>query len=63
MYIKIFESRKTAKSYMIRYPVTQLSSGSLYIENENHEKLHLHESELFEIIDRFFKEKMQSKEN
>lgn len=57
MYIKIFESRQTDKSYMIRYPVTCLHTKSLYLENEKHNRVDINERELFDVIDKLFKDK------
>ena len=58
MYIKIFESRQTSRSYCIVYPVSCFEQLKPYIENENHERLMLEEGELYSVIDKFFKDRI-----
>jgi hypothetical protein len=60
MYIKIFENRDSNKSYSIVYPFSLQGHLEPYIENEKHETIGVPDNELFDLIDRFFKEKMQS---
>jgi hypothetical protein len=57
MYVKVFESRKTAKSYFIITPTSFDDFQIPYIENEKHEKVSIKESELFSLIDNWFKDK------
>lgn len=60
MYIKLFKNRISSASYMIRYVV---SNSLTYIENEKHVILPVDEQELFNIIDTFFKAKLNEKES
>jgi len=58
MYIKIFESRETAKSYTVIFPMTDDGfEFNPYIENENHKKIRVYEKEIYDAIDKLFKDK------
>jgi hypothetical protein len=65
MYIKLFQSRDSNCSYTIIFPYTintykdAYDYMTPYIENEKHETLPVAENELFDVIDRFFKEKLK----
>jgi hypothetical protein len=63
MYIKIFESRETSRSYTICYEPNRQSGvpGRMYIDNEQHISLPVNEGELFYLLDTFFKGKLNEK--
>lgn len=56
MWIKVYENRETSKSYIIR----QLPGDPLspYIENENHQLFQVTENELYQVLDKLFKDKI-----
>lgn len=60
MYIKIFESRNSNNSYLVRHDISiaGLDHGIMHIENQDKRRLSINENELFKIIDRFFKESL-----
>ncbi len=57
MYVKIFESRATAKSYTIVQLVTEGGIGNPYIEDENHHRIEFTEHEIYQALDKLFKDK------
>lgn len=59
MYVKVFESRQSSSSYIIQHDISLrgLDHGVMYIENQDHIRLKINENELFDLIDRFFKDK------
>lgn len=62
MYIKIFESRSTSRSYTIMFPVSSdYDHLKPYIENEKKERLPVHEGDLFYLVDGYFKGKQNEK--
>jgi hypothetical protein len=65
MYVKIFESRETACSYIImhQHSLTVGAAGKMYISNEKHDNIEINEGELFNLIDRFFRNKLNEREN
>lgn len=58
MYIKAFESRDTARSYTLVTPVLHDASELPFIENEEHVRVVLTESELYNAMDKLFKDKL-----
>jgi len=65
MYIKVFESRDTARSYIVMHQHTMNigQAGKMFIENEKHLALEINEGELFYLIDKFFWSKLNEREN
>lgn len=63
MYVKVFESRKSSNSYIIQHDISirGLDHGKMYIENQNKIRLTISENELFYVIDKFFKDKLNEK--
>lgn len=57
MYIKIFESRATAKSYTLVQQVTGGGIGNPYLEDENHHRIEFTENEIYHALDKLFKDK------
>ena len=57
MYIKVFESRQSARSYIIMHDLSfsGIDHGLITIENANKKKIVLNENELYKIIDEYFK--------
>ncbi len=57
MYIKVFESRQSRRSYLIRHETSLrgLDHGKMFIENESRKIIALEEDELFKLIDTFFR--------
>ncbi len=62
MHIKIFESRETARSYSIVFPVMNAHVIAPFIDNEEKERITISESEFYSVIDRFFREKQNERE-
>ncbi len=63
MYIKVFESRKTSSSYVIKHDISMrgLEHGVIYIENEKHEIIKTNENELFYLVEALFRMKQNEK--
>ena len=63
MYIKIFESRDSCKSYIINQilDISGYELGKIAIENQFHDAIYIKEHELFNLIDTFFKSKCDEK--
>ncbi len=63
MYVKIFESLETNKSYTIRYAphATEVNKGATFIENERKVSVRINEGELYNAIDAFFRSKLNEK--
>jgi hypothetical protein len=61
MYIKVFESRKSARCYMLQHDVSikGLEHGVLYIHNQDKQSIRIGENELFAIIDNYWKDKLK----
>ena len=59
LYIKIFESRDSEKSFLLRYHIsTAPGVGDKFIlENEKHQQIECNENELFLIFQDYFKPK------
>jgi len=58
MYIKIFKNRETAKSYMLFHSIEHGRCSDFGLENENHERVALNESEAYEALDKLFRDKI-----
>ena len=65
MYIKIFESRTSSKSYLIQYlpRIHGIENGHTVIENEEHLAIPVDEEEFYCVIDKYFKGKLNEKES
>ena len=61
MYIKVFESRQSARSYIIKHDLSLagVDHGVITIENANKKQIVLGEDELYKIIDTFFKSNLK----
>lgn len=57
MYIKVFESRESKRSYTLEQPTKLFGSTFNALMNENHEIVTFTENELFHILDKLFKGK------
>lgn len=63
MYVKIFEGRDSVNSYTIYYQITlKENEGIMWIENRKHESIKVNETELYKIIDEFYKKKLTEQE-
>jgi len=64
MYVKVFESRQSSKSYLLQYRLSGNQHGldKYYIENELHESMVINETELFKLFDLLFKGKQNEAE-
>jgi hypothetical protein len=60
MYLKIFKGRHSSLSYLVIQDITLNGVGNPYIKNEQHEIVEVSESELFDAIDKLFKEKQNA---
>lgn len=60
MYIKVFESRESARWYVIKHEISLrgIGHGKMSIES-NDKKIMLDEYELYKIIDSFFKDNLK----
>lgn len=58
MYIKVHESRDSSSSYLLQYRLSLNQHGQdrFYLENEKHESLIVQEPQLFQLLDRLFRE-------
>lgn len=65
MYFKVFESRETASSYLLRYIFDRehIGAGKLTIENEKHEIINIDENELYCLLNEFFKQKKKNNDS
>ncbi len=63
MYIKVFESRKTSHSYILKHDISMrgLEHGVMYIENQKHEIIKINENDLFYLVDALFRMKQNEK--
>lgn len=61
MYIKIFESRQSNRSYLVRYDLLSLKEGNYKIENECHKSITVSEESLFNAIDNLFQGELNEK--
>lgn len=58
MYIKVFESRQSSKSYLLQYRLA-LNNGEqdkFVLENEIHKSIIVMESDIFKSLDNLFKD-------
>jgi hypothetical protein len=58
MFLRVFESRKSKARYTIFQEVYNLDC--IYIENEDHNRIHFTENEVFNILDKLFKDKQNA---
>lgn len=59
MYIKLFESRQSAHSYVVQHDTSMrgMDHGTLHITNEQKHTISVSEDELFHLIDKLYRSK------
>ena len=57
MYIRIFEGKKSSRSYLLEQKIVITVINDPILENEAHEIVTFTENELFHILDKLFKDK------
>ena len=61
MYVKVFKGRDSVKSFLIHYVISPISGDEdkYFLENEKRERIECEESEIFDILDNFYKFKIR----
>jgi hypothetical protein len=63
MYIKIFESRDSSRSYTICYQpeISTKVGGTYYVTNEKQKGMVIHENDLFHVLDKLYGAELNAK--